>query len=109
MFHRLSHLDRTRNIEFAMTMHVDPDLIAESLTSQCVCLVYSPRLLRPDTRRVLLHANPQRMMNINLERLEPARVGFQLLRAVAPLFLAEVVAARRVRIEQDLVSKVPAE
>jgi len=49
------------------------------------------------------------MVNVHIERLESVRVRLQSLRPVAPLFLAEVVAARGVRVEQDFVPEVAAE
>jgi len=44
-----------------------------------------------------------------LKGFESAWVRLQPLRAVAPLFLAQVVSTRRVRIQQDLIPEVSTE
>ena len=90
-------------------MHVDPDLVAKCLAGQCVGPINPPRLLETDARSVLLHVNSQCVVNIHFECFEPVRVRLQPLGPVAPLFLAQVVAAGCVRVEQNLVPEVAAE
>ena len=49
------------------------------------------------------------MVDVNLERLEAARIVLQILRPLAPLGLAQEVAAGAVRVERDLVAEVAAQ